>query len=300
MKRVNRRYDDTLSRQNWQDFERVLADYYRREGFQVEHCGTGGAGSRYDGGIDLKLRRGDEYIIVECKHWNVMQVPHNVVHQLMGIMANEGATGAILVTSGEFTPYAKEAANKLGHVQLVDGDSLRKMLGPLPALQTAPEPSAAREFASRAADQLIDAAADRIRYGSGSGRRSSRRALGNVAANSFAAILLKLGLATLMLLLGLTLIKSMTDRLTTAVSRPNATQAKPLPARQPTENPHISNPSFQPGLQGSQPNRRYSGVTAQELDRYRNSSKPTEAEIRKSQREADEAMKVIEATTPEM
>lgn len=130
MKRVNRRYDDALSRQNWRDFERLLADHYRREGFQVEHCGTGAAGSRYDGGIDLKLRRGDEYIVVECKHWNVMQVPHNVVHQLMGIMVNEGATGAILVTSGEFTPYAKDAANKLGHVQLVDGEALRKILGP--------------------------------------------------------------------------------------------------------------------------------------------------------------------------
>ena len=108
----------------------MLADYYREQGFQVEHCGTGAAGSRYDGGIDLKLRRGDEYVIVECKHWNALQVPHNVVHQLMGIMVNESATGAILVTSGEFTPYAKEAANKLGHVQLVDGQALRQMLGP--------------------------------------------------------------------------------------------------------------------------------------------------------------------------
>jgi len=57
-------------------------------------------GSRYDGGIDLKLRRGDEYVVVQCKHWNAKQVPHNDVHQLLGVMLSESATGAIFVTSG--------------------------------------------------------------------------------------------------------------------------------------------------------------------------------------------------------
>jgi len=57
---------------------------------------------------------------------------HNEVHQLLGIMVNEGATGAILVSSGEFTAAARQAADKLGHVTLVDGDALREMIGPLP------------------------------------------------------------------------------------------------------------------------------------------------------------------------
>ena len=138
LKRVRNRRSDALSQMTWQALETLLAVHYRGQGYAVEHVGTAVSGSRYDGGIDLKLRRGDEYVIVECKHWNARQVPHNVVHQLLGIMVNEGATGAIVVSSGEFTERAKEAAARRGEVQLVDGDALRAMLGPLPAPEPAP------------------------------------------------------------------------------------------------------------------------------------------------------------------
>lgn len=136
LKNVRNRRDDALSRVDWKRLESLLAVYYRGQGYEVEHCGTGGAGRRFDGGVDLKLRKGDEYIVVECKHWNAKQVPHNPVHQLLGVMVNEGATGAILVTSGEFTAYARESASKLGHVQLVDGEALRAMIGPLPEFES--------------------------------------------------------------------------------------------------------------------------------------------------------------------
>jgi restriction system protein len=138
LKRVRNRRSDALSQMTWQALETLLAVHYRGQGYAVEHVGTAVSGSRYDGGIDLKLRRGDEYVIVECKHWNARQVPHNVVHQLLGIMVNEGATGAIVVSSGEFTERAKEAAARRGEVQLVDGDALRALLGPLPAPEPAP------------------------------------------------------------------------------------------------------------------------------------------------------------------
>ncbi|MFC3659290.1 restriction endonuclease [Luteimonas notoginsengisoli] len=76
-------------------------------------------GCRFDR-LSLMLRRGDEYVVVQCKHWNAFQVTHTDVHQLLGIMVNESATGAILVSSGEFTRYARESAAKLGHVWLID------------------------------------------------------------------------------------------------------------------------------------------------------------------------------------
>lgn len=111
------------------EFEQLMADYYRDLGFAVEHCGTGGAAKRYDGGIDLKLRRDDEYVLVQCKHKTADQVTHNPVHELLGIMVNESATGAILVTSGEFTDAARRAGARHGHVQLIDGLELRSLLG---------------------------------------------------------------------------------------------------------------------------------------------------------------------------
>ncbi|MUV14364.1 restriction endonuclease [Noviluteimonas gilva] len=132
LKPVAHRRTDALAQTHWAAVERLLAEHYRNAGYTVDHCGTGANGSKFDGGIDLKLRRDDAYIVVQCKHWNALKVPHNDVHQLLGIMVNEGATGAILVTSGEFSRAAIEAATRHGHVQLIDGDDLREMLGPLP------------------------------------------------------------------------------------------------------------------------------------------------------------------------
>jgi restriction system protein len=149
LKNVRQRRDDALTRVGWDQLELLLAAYYRGRGYAVEHVGTAGARSRYDGGIDLKLRRGDEYVVVQCKHWNAKQVPHNDVHQLLGVMLSEAATGAIFVTSGEFSAYAVESAARSGRVQLVDGEALRAMLGPLP-LPPSPQATAVGSSHSRA------------------------------------------------------------------------------------------------------------------------------------------------------
>ena len=97
LKANRRRWDDALSRVDPTEFERLLAQHYRREGWTVEHVGAAASGRAYDGGIDLKLRRGYEYVLVQCKRWNAYQVPHNDVHELVGVMVGEGATGAVLV-----------------------------------------------------------------------------------------------------------------------------------------------------------------------------------------------------------
>jgi hypothetical protein len=130
LKNVRNRRDDALTRVGWDRLEAMLADYYRGQGWSVDHVGTGGSRTRFDGGIDLKLRKDDEYVLVQCKHWNAKQVPHNAVNELLGLKTNENATGAIVITSGEFTQAARDAATRQGHVQLIDGDALRAMLGP--------------------------------------------------------------------------------------------------------------------------------------------------------------------------
>lgn len=112
LERVGNRRDDALARVGRQALEGLLARHYAAQAYAVEHVGTGGTGARYDGGIDLKLRRADEYVLVQVKHWNACKVPHNDVHQLLGVMVNEGATGAVLVTSGEFTQAAIDAAHR--------------------------------------------------------------------------------------------------------------------------------------------------------------------------------------------
>lgn len=138
LRNVSHRHDDALSRIGCVELERLLATYYREVGWWVEHAGTG---ARLDGGVDLRIRRDAKVVLVQCKHWNAKQVPYDAVHELLGVMVNEGATGAILVSSGEFTRAAIDAAQRHGHVKLIDDETLRGMLGLLP--EDAPDEAAA-------------------------------------------------------------------------------------------------------------------------------------------------------------
>jgi hypothetical protein len=143
LKNVRTRHDDALSRIGWADFERVLAAHYRDVGWWVEHVGTGGTGAAFDGGVDLRLRRDAQVVLVQCKHWNAKQVTHNAVHELLDILVTEGATGAILITSGEFTDAAIAAAGRTDKLRLIDGRGVRDMLGDDAFASPVPEPQAA-------------------------------------------------------------------------------------------------------------------------------------------------------------
>ncbi len=134
----NRRYD-RLSQVSPSAFEQLIADHYRTLGYSVERVGHGG--THFDGGIDLKLRRGSEFVVVQCKRENAYKVTHNVGHELLGVMCTQGATSAIVVNTGEFTPHARASARGDSRLTLVDGDELRQWFPELatPA-DTASEP----------------------------------------------------------------------------------------------------------------------------------------------------------------
>ena len=54
-----------VSDMSWQEFELLVGEAFRLQGFTVAERGGGGA----DGGVDLVLRRGGEKFLVQCKHW---------------------------------------------------------------------------------------------------------------------------------------------------------------------------------------------------------------------------------------
>jgi hypothetical protein len=291
----NRR-TDALARTNWAEVERLLAEHYRRTGYAVDHCGTGASGSRYDGGIDIKLRRDNEYIIVQCKHWNAMKVPHNDVHQLMGIMVNEGATGAILVTSGEFTRAAVEAATRQGHVQLVDGDDVREMLGPLPEPAVDGlsrwEKLTGSDIGRHAAGatryvggRLLNAAEDRIRGEVGQRTRGS-----TVVGTAIRVMLIKaaLGLAFMffVLVVVVMLFNSVVKSLT---PKPPATNAVPVAVSAPADTP-ATRPRLETLVAEPIPQARRAPA-------YR---EQTPEEYREWKRKEAESIKILEATTPEL
>lgn len=294
LKRVSYRRNDTLARIDWAELERLLAKHYGHAGFEVDHCGTGSGASRYDGGIDLKMRRGEEFILVQCKHWNAMKVPHNDVHQLIGLMVNEGATGAILVTSGEFTRAAIEAATKHGQVQLVDGDDLRAMLGPLPEPNEAPMSrfeqllssdlgQSTKGAAGYAVERLLAAADDRIR---GGGRRSM---VSRTVGASAKILILKVVVGLLVPILIVLAFMGWVAH----VFRPDYLMPTAPAASAPVQP--------QQGVAQSQAAQASPVVEQIEAAHPTHTPhEPTAEEIREQQRRAEEAIKVLEATTPEL
>lgn len=107
----------------WKDFERLVGEYYRRQGFQVTRDGGNGS----DGGIDLVLRRNKEVYLVQCKHWKAFKVGVQPLREFYGVIAANGAFGGYFVTSGVYTEDAQEFARGL-NIELIDGHKLRKII----------------------------------------------------------------------------------------------------------------------------------------------------------------------------
>lgn len=121
---------------NWHEFECLLAEAFRRQGFMVHESG----GARPDGGIDLRLDKAGATTLVQCKHWKSRQVGVTVVRELLGVVASEVAQSGIVVASGRFTDAAIEFA-EANPIRLIDGRGLAKMIR---EAQTTSSPQAQR------------------------------------------------------------------------------------------------------------------------------------------------------------
>jgi hypothetical protein len=143
---------DALARLSWQDFEHLLAEHYRAQGYKVEHHAHATSLSSLGGSLDLRLTRGSESIVVQCGHWDTAEVAVQEVHDLLSVMLNEAATRGVLITRGRFSSEAIAVQRRQPRLQLVDGDVLRAMLKlpdhldtSLPGARPAKGPKAAKE-----------------------------------------------------------------------------------------------------------------------------------------------------------
>lgn len=111
---------ESIRQLSWDEFERLIGEYYTRHGYSVAENSQKGA----DDGVDLYLQKDGENIIVQCKHWkNKVGVP--VVREHLGAIAAMNATRGMVVTSGAFTQSAIAFANE-NNIGLVDGTDLAK------------------------------------------------------------------------------------------------------------------------------------------------------------------------------
>lgn len=111
----------------WQEFERMTGEAFRRQGYAVKETKKGP-----DGGIDLVLNFQGELFFVQCKQWRALKVSVQIVRELYGVMASQGAAGGFVVTSGQFTAEAKKFSAGT-NVQLIDGEKLTQWFTKLPA-----------------------------------------------------------------------------------------------------------------------------------------------------------------------
>ncbi len=117
---------ESIRNLDWREFEMLVGEAFRREGYEVTEVGGGGA----DGGIDLKLRQNDLVTLVQCKQWKAWKVGVKPIRELYGVMMAEKAHRAIFVTSGEYTADARTfAVGKL--LELIDGAVLQGLIRPV-------------------------------------------------------------------------------------------------------------------------------------------------------------------------
>lgn len=111
---------DTMS---WQQFELLVGEGFRQQGYAVTETGAAGP----DGGVDLVLSKDGERFLVQCKQWKAFKVGVTVVRELYGIMAARGAAGGFVVTSGRFTEEATRFADGR-NIRLIDGPALLRLI----------------------------------------------------------------------------------------------------------------------------------------------------------------------------
>ena len=114
---------ETIRQLSWREFEELVGEAYRRKSYSVTETGGGGS----DGGVDLILKRGGEKLLVQCKHWKMSKVGVKVIRELYGVVAAEGATGGIVISTGSFTQEAIDfAKGKL--LELINGAQLQQLI----------------------------------------------------------------------------------------------------------------------------------------------------------------------------
>lgn len=114
---------DSLATGGWRQFEQLVGEAFRRQGYAVEETGLGGP----DGGIDLILRKDGQRTLVQCKQWKRQQVGVSVVREMAGLLAHHQAGAVKIVCIGSYTSDAEAFA--LGKpIELISGEQLLEMI----------------------------------------------------------------------------------------------------------------------------------------------------------------------------
>ncbi|MBB2806542.1 restriction endonuclease [Xanthomonas arboricola] len=115
---------ESLAAGGWRQFELLVGEAFRRQGYSVEETGLGGA----DGGIDLILRKDGRRTLVQYKQWKRQQVGVSVVREMFGLLAHHQAHAVKIACIGTYTKDAERFAEGKP-IELIGGEQLLEMIG---------------------------------------------------------------------------------------------------------------------------------------------------------------------------
>ncbi|ASK98518.1 restriction endonuclease [Xanthomonas campestris pv. merremiae] len=114
---------ESLAAGGWRQFEQLVGEAFRRQGYSVEETGLGGA----DGGIDLMLRKDGRRTLVQCKQWKRQQVGVSVVREMYGLLTHHQAHAVKIACIGTYTKDAERFAEGKP-IELIGGEELLDMI----------------------------------------------------------------------------------------------------------------------------------------------------------------------------
>lgn len=114
---------ESLSATGWRNFERLVGEAFRRQGYAVDENNRNGP----DGGIDLVLHKDGRRTLVQCKQWKRQQVGVAIVREMYGLLVHHNADAVKVVSTGRYTDAAEAfAAGK--PIELISGEELLAMI----------------------------------------------------------------------------------------------------------------------------------------------------------------------------
>lgn len=106
---------ERLRGMGWPVFSDLMANAFRRGGYEVSDYKSGGA--------DLELRKDGYVTLVSCKRWKVAQAGVGPVKELLAAQETAAARDCIYVTAGELSPQASALVAASG-VRVIRGVEL--------------------------------------------------------------------------------------------------------------------------------------------------------------------------------
>lgn len=123
------RNNETLPSMHWRKFEELTAEFFAREGYQVEL----GPGSN-DDGVDVRVWKSGQnatdhpHCLIQCKR-HKKKIGRVVVKGLAADVDYEGAEYGLIVTTSELSPGARHTVSARGYpIREVDKGALGKWL----------------------------------------------------------------------------------------------------------------------------------------------------------------------------